>query len=208
MVSEHLQISQEGPDHTVDLNDGSLYINRHLSWLKFNWRVLCEALDQRHPLLERVKFLSIFASNLDEFFMIRVSNLRRKLAAGVVEPSQDGMTPAEQMTAIRRELMEHLAELAACWQQDVLPKLHAAGIHILNYDELTAGQQERLREYFLREIFPVLTPLAFDPAHPFPHISNLSLNLAVVVNDPAQGERFARLKVPDVFPRLHPAHRR
>jgi polyphosphate kinase len=190
---------------TTNLADAQFYINRHLSWLKFNWRVLCEALDQRHPLLERVKFLAIYASNLDEFFMIRVSGLRRKLAAGIVEATAlDGMTPAEQMAAIRRELLVQLAQHADCWRHDLLPKLHDAGIHVLDYRDTSETQRARLREFFSREIFPVLTPLAFDPSHPFPHISNLSLNLAVVVEDPDEGERFARLKVPDVFPRLLP----
>jgi polyphosphate kinase len=186
------------------LSERALYFNRQLSWLKFNWRVLCQALDQRQPLLERVKFLAIFASNLDEFFMIRVSGLRRQLAAGVVELSQDGMPPSEQMAAIRRDLLAQLAAQEECWQGDVLPKLHAAGIRLLGYAALTAAQKTQLRDYFTREIYPVLTPLAFDPSHPFPHISNLSLNLAVVINDPEQGERFARLKVPDVFPRMLP----
>jgi polyphosphate kinase len=187
---------------TTDLDNLSLYINRELSWLQFNWRVLEEALDERHPLLERVKFLSIFASNLDEFFMIRVSGLRRQLAAGILETPPDGMTPAEQLMAIRQELMPLLARHSECWHKDLLPKLRAAGINILSYDDLKRKQRKLLRRYFEREIFPVLTPLAFDPGHPFPHISNLSINLAVVIDDPQHGERFARLKVPGVFPRL------
>jgi len=187
-----------------DLNERSLYANRQLSWLKFNWRVLSEAFDTHYPLLERVKFMAIFSSNLDEFFMIRVSGLRRQLTAGVGNMSQDGMTPAEQMTAIRRELMEQLARQAECWHEDLLPKLQDAGIHLCSYTRLSKAQRSQLCEFFTREIFPVLTPLAFDQSHPFPHISNLSINLAVVVNDPVQGERFARLKVPDTFPRLLP----
>jgi polyphosphate kinase len=185
-----------------DLDDPSLYINRELSWIKFNGMVLDEALDQRHPLLERVKFLAIFANNLDEFFMIRVSGLRRQYVAGVVKTPPDGMTPAEQLMAIRRELAPQLATHAKCWHDDLLPKLGNAGIQILNYDNLKRKQRKLLRRYFEREISPALTPLAFDPGHPFPHISNLSLNLAVVINDPDAGERFARLKVPAVFPRL------
>ncbi len=186
----------------VDLNDPSLYINRELSWLQFNRRVLEEALDERHPLLERVKFLAIFANNLDEFFMIRVSGLRRQLAAEVLETPPDGMTPAEQLMAIRQELIPQLAQHSDCWHNDLVPKLRAAGINVLRYDELKRKQRKLLRRYFEREIFPALTPLAFDPGHPFPHISNLSINLAVVINDPQSGERFARLKVPGVFPRL------
>jgi polyphosphate kinase len=185
-----------------DLDDPNLYINRELSWLKFNHRVLEEALAERHPLLERVKFLAIFANNLDEFFMIRVSGLRRQFAAGALAAPPDGMTPAEQLAAIRRELLPELSRQYDCWHYDLLPKLREAGIKVLNHDELKGKQRKVLREYFEQEIYPALTPLAFDPGHPFPHISNLSLNLAVVVNDPLHGERFARLKVPDTFPRL------
>jgi polyphosphate kinase len=189
---------------SVDLNDPRLYINRELSWLEFNKRVLEEALDERHPLLERVKFLSIFASNLDEFFMIRVSGLSRQLAAGMFELPPDGMTPADQLAAIRKELLPQLERHSACWHEDVMPKLYAAGIKVVRYGELKSKQCKLLRRHFERETFPTLTPLAFDPGHPFPHISNLSINLAVVINDPRYGERFARLKVPGVFPRLLP----
>jgi polyphosphate kinase len=192
----------EAPDKVIDLDDPSLYINRELSRLQFHKRVLEEALDKRRPLLERVKFLSIFADNVDEFFMIRVSGLRRQLAAGVVETPPDGMTPAEQLMAIRSELAPLLAQHADCWHDDLLPKLRKVGIRVLRYDDLKRKQRKLLRRHFEREIFPALTPLAFDPGHPFPHISNLSLNLAVVVNDPEVGEQFARVKVPSTFPRL------
>ncbi len=191
------------PAHPVDLNDKSLYINRELSWLEFNRRVLEEALDESHPLLERVKFLAIFSNNLDEFFMIRVSGLREQLAGARFETPPDGMSPAEQLAAIRRELEPMLAQHMRCWKEDLLPKLRLHGIHVLHYRELKGKQRELLRRHFAKDIFPALTPLAFDPGHPFPHISNLSLNLAVVVNDPVKGERFARLKVPaNVCPRL------
>jgi polyphosphate kinase len=186
----------------IDLDDPRLYFNRELSFLQFNARVLEEALDPRHPLLERVKFLSISASNLDEFFMIRVSGLRRQLAAGAVEAPPDGMTPAEQLAAIRRELVPFVDQQLSCWYDDLRVKLQDQGISVLRYDDLRGKQRKLLRRYFEREIFPVLTPLAFDPGHPFPHISNLSVNLAVVVDDPAQGKRFARLKIPGFFPRL------
>ncbi len=186
----------------IDLDDPSLYVNRELSDIQFTGWVLEEALDERHPLLERVKFLAIFASNTDEFFMIRVSGLRRQYLAGVVKTPPDGMTPAEQLMAIRQKLMPQLATHANCWRNDLLPKLRKAGIQILNYDDLKRKQRKLLRRHFEQEIFPALTPLAFDPSHPFPHISNLSLNLAVVINDPEAGERFARVKVPAVFPRL------
>ncbi len=190
-------------NEVIDLDDPGLYINRELSGLQFNWRVLEEAMEEgRHPLLERVKFLSIFASNMDEFFMIRVSGLRRQLEAGAFKTPPDGMTPAEQLAAIRRELMPQLGRQMDCWHNDLLPKLRAAGINILHYDELKRKQRKLLRKHFGRQMFPALTPLAFDPGHPFPHISNLSMNLAVVVSDPVHGERFARLKVPGIFPRL------
>ena len=185
-----------------NLGQANLYFNRELSWLEFNRRVLEEALDAENPLLERVKFLSIFASNLDEFFMIRVSGLRRQLHTGVVNPPPDGMTPAEQLAAIHETLTPMLEQAANCWQSEVLPALADNDIHIVGYKALKKKQRRLLRRHFEREILPALTPLAFDPTHPFPHISNLSINLAVVVRHPEQGERFARLKVPQVFPRL------
>lgn len=178
------------------------YFNRELSWLKFNERVLEEALDEDLPLLERVKFLSIFCSNLDEFFMIRVSGLRRQLQSGVVTAPPDKMTPAEQLDAIRAELLPLIDKSYRCWSSDLMAKLRATGIRVLRYEQLKTKQAKLLRRYFKREIFPVLTPLASDPGHPFPHISNLSINLAVVVKDPGLGERFARIKVPLTFPRL------
>ncbi len=178
------------------------FFNRELSWLQFNERVLEEALDERVPLLERVKFLSIFGSNLDEFFMIRVSGLRRQLGAGIIKTPPDGMTPAEQLDAIRNQLRPIIKQCYSCWRKDLRVKLHEAGINVIGYEQLKGKQRRLLRKYFKSEIFPVLTPLAFDPGHPFPHISNLSINLALVVKDPQQGERFARLKVPQTFPRL------
>lgn len=186
----------------IDWNNPSLYFNRELSFLLLNLRVLEEALDERHPLLERVKFLSIYSNNLDEFFMIRVSGLYRQLRAGVLETPPDGMTPAAQLDAIRRQILPPLTTQMDCWQTDLLPKLDAEGIHVLSYDDLKGKQRKLMRRYFEQEIFPVLTPLAFDPGHPFPHISNLSMNLAVVVRDPVHGERFARVKIPQVLPRL------
>ncbi|MDA8016421.1 MAG: polyphosphate kinase 1 [Thermoanaerobaculia bacterium] len=185
-----------------DLENPSLYFNRELSWLEFNRRVLEEALDTRHPLLERVKFLAIFSSNLDEFFMIRVSGLRRQLQAEVVKRPPDGMTPAEQLAGLQEQLVPMLEIAARCWSEDLMPALAAHDIHILSYDQLKKKQRKLLRKLFKREIFPALTPLAFDPSHPFPHISNLSINLAVVVRHEDHGDRFARLKVPQVFPRL------
>jgi len=178
------------------------FINRELSWLKFNERVLEEALDDRSPLLERVNFLSIFGSNLDEFFMVRVSGLRRQMEAGVLEAPPDGMTPTEQLMAIRYQLLPSLAQATSLWMDDLLARMAEKGIYVTSYDRLKSRQRTLLRSYFRSEIFPVLTPLASDPGHPFPHISNLSINLAVVLHDEEHGRRFARLKVPASFPRL------
>lgn len=198
----------EQPNPAVEMSDGiektSLFLNRELSWLRFNLRVLEEAEDKRLPLLERVKFLTIFATNLDEFFMIRVSGLRRQAAAGTGGITPDGMTPSEQIVAVNRELGAHFERYDHCWKQEVLPRLREEGIRVLHYVDLTVSEREVIQRYFRRDIFPVLTPLAFDPTHPFPHISNLSFNLAVLVKHPERGDCFARVKVPDVFPRLIP----
>ena len=182
----------------------SRYINREQSWLEFNKRVLQEALEDRHPLLERVKFLSIFSTNLDEFFMIRVAGIKQQIAARVVGRSPDGMTPTEQLFAIRRAVIDLADQQRTCWLDDIQPNLRAQGIHVLDYSELDDHQRAFCKDYFEREVFPVLTPLAFDPSHPFPQISNLSINLAVVINDPEEGELFARVKVPAVLPRIIP----
>jgi polyphosphate kinase len=186
----------------IDFSDPSLYLNRELSWIEFNQRVLDEALDTRHPLLERVKFLSIFSSNLDEFFMIRVSGIKDQIAAGVINTPPDGMTPAQQLQEIRARVQPQLIAQRQCWHNEISPALDSAGIKIAAYDELLPATQEWLRGYFMAEVFPVLTPLAFDPGRPFPFISNLSLNLAVMVRDPLGERCFARLKVPSSLPRL------
>jgi polyphosphate kinase len=185
-------------------SDAYLYINRELSWLEFNRRVLEEALSPTlHPLLERVKFLAIFHANLDEFFMIRVSGLRQQVLAGAVQLPPDGMTPAEQLAAIRERLLPMLDLGARCWVEDLKPQLEQAGIRIRSYDDLNVVERTWLTEYFLREVFPVLTPLVFDPGHPFPQISNLSVNLAVKLLDPAEGGvHYGRIKVPATLPRL------
>ena len=185
-----------------DPSDPALFINRELSWLRFNGRVLEEAMSPSTPLLERVNFLSIFAGNLDEFFMVRVSGLRQQLKAGVLEAPPDGMTPAEQLQEIRESLLPLLELADGCWIEQLSPQLREAGIRVQSWQELDVAEQEALGARFESEIFPVLTPLAFDPGHPFPHVSNLSVNLAVLLEDPGYGERFARLKVPANFPRL------
>ncbi len=184
--------------------DASLYINRELSWLEFNQRVLDEARDERHPLLERAKFLSIVSTNLDEFFMIRVAAIKEQILADVVEYTPDGMVPLQQIRAIHQRVERMVEEMSLCFWHDLHPKLRAAGVHLLRFDEVSQEGRARLSAMFAREIYPVLTPLAFDPGHPFPYISNLSLNLAVVVSTPRGEERFARVKVPGVFPRLIP----
>ncbi len=180
------------------------YINRELSWLDFNRRVLENAADLRHPLLERVKFLSIFNSNLDEFFMIRVSGLKEQIQAGLSEEGPDGLTVSEQLREIRKVITQDVAEQRRLFSLDLLPLLAEQGIRVVDYVELQDHERDTLRDYFEREVFPILTPLAFDPGHPFPHISNLSLNLAVTVSNPEEGERFARVKMPDMLPRLVP----
>lgn len=178
------------------------FLNREISWLEFNRRVLEEAESERHPLLERVKFLSIFHSNLDEFFMIRVSGLQEQVDSGLVEPSKDGLTPAEQLAIVRQRSAE-LRQLAwECYEQMLLPALHSAGIHIVNYGETDDAERRRLSEYFERQVYPTLTPLAVDPSHPFPLISNLSMNLAVVVKGSDRQAKFARVKIPQSLPRL------
>lgn len=193
-----------GSSHPApDLADPSLYFNRELSWLSFNRHVLDEAKDTTHPLLERVKFLAIFANNLDEFFMIRVAGLQRQLAKGVLEAPPDGMTPGRQLDTLHSALLPVLAMQEVCWVNDLVPNLAASGISIHAYDHLSGNQKAVLRQKFIDEIFPVLTPLAFDPSHPFPFISNLSLNLAITVRDESGRDFFARVKVPtDLFPRL------
>ncbi len=189
-------------NHVESLVDPALYINRELSWLEFNQRVLQEACDQRHPLLERIKFLSIASSNLDEFFMIRVAGIKELILANIVEYSPDGLTPSQQLHAIHDRVSVMMKEMCDCYKKDLQPKLAAHGIYLMKMEELTAEDRTKLADLFAKEIYPVLTPLAFDPGHPFPYISNLSLSLAVVVKTPNGEERFARVKVPDVLQRL------
>lgn len=190
-----------------DLSSPSLYINRELSLLEFQRRVLEEARDENNPLLERLKFLAIFGSNMDEFFMVRVSGIRKQIEAGVTDVSSDGMTPRDELAAIRKLAQELFHDAQQCFQRKLLPKLEKSGIHILEYHKLTKSQRERADTYFKDVIYPVLTPLALDPGHPFPHISNLSLNLAIVIRDKKGNEKFARLKVPGTLPRLIPIKR-
>ena len=181
-------------------------LNRELSWIEFNARVLHEARDTRNPLLERVKFLAIFASNLDEFFQVRVSGLRSQAQASASHQAPDGMTPIEQLAQIRVRVRELTADHAAIWA-GIREELRAEGVAILDYDDVPE-HHETLRRRFHDEIFPVLTPLAVDPGHPFPYISTLSLSIAVGLLDPETGEhRFARVKIPPLLPRLFPVGR-
>jgi polyphosphate kinase len=175
------------------------YLNRELSWLAFNERVLTLAEDPRRPPLERAKFLAIVSQNLDEFFQVRVGALKEQLRAGLVASSFDGMSPAEQLEAIQPAVAALVARQSRTYHEELLPALARGGIEIVEWDELDEPDRARVGEIFDREIYPVLTPLAVDPAHPFPYVSGLSLNLAVVVRDVADGDdRFARLKVPPV----------
>ncbi|WP_199733453.1 RNA degradosome polyphosphate kinase, partial [Micromonospora sp. BL4] len=179
------------------------FLNRELSWLDFNARVLTLAEDQRTPLLERAKFLAIFASNLDEFYMVRIAGLKRRLSAGLPVRGGDRLPLRTQLELIAERTAELVARHAACFVDDVLPKLADESIRILRWGDLGDAERERLRTYFREAIFPVLTPLAVDPAHPFPYISGRSLNLAVAVRDPDGGsELFARVKVPNNVPRF------
>ncbi len=189
------------------LRDPSLYVNRELSLLAFQRRVLEEAQDERNPLLERVKFLAILGSNIDEFFMVRVAGLIAQVDAGILDVGPDGMSPNAQLVAIRREVKRLLGEAHKCLRLQLRPALEESGIQILEYSDLNPQQLEVVNGYFAETVFPVLTPLAFDPGRPFPHISNLSLNLAVLIQDEHGLERFARVKIPDSLPQLVPVRR-
>jgi len=179
------------------------FLNRELSMLDFQARVLAYGADPSLPLLERAKFLAIFSSNLDEFFQVRVSGLKEQLEVGLRSTSPDGLDQVAQLRRIRARVEELVAEQTRLFTADVAPALAAAGVEFVDWDDLGTDERRRLTTIFEDRIFPVLTPLAVDPAHPFPYISNLSLNLAVVVHDPATGEeRFARVKVPPLLPRF------
>jgi len=182
----------------------SLYLNRELSWLAFNARVLHEALDSRVPLLERVKFLGIFSANLDEFYMVRIAGIRRQVAAGVVQTPPDGLTPQEQLDALDAEVAR-LTRLQRECLGDLLAELGTHSVRLVGVEDLTPAEWGAIDEYFESQVFPVLTPLAVDPGHPFPYISNLSLSLAVEIRDPQTGAiHFARVKVPKSLPRWVP----
>lgn len=211
-----LAVKEESNDSSLltppDVNP---FFNRELSWLEFNRRVLNEALDETNPLLERLKFLAIFSTNLDEFFMIRVSGLKEQIAEGINKLSRDGLSAAEQLREIRERLRPMLSEQMRCLNEDILPNLTEQGIKIYSYQDLNKSEKKRLDDYFHKNIFPVLTPQAVDVSHPFPYISNLSLNLGLLV-EPEEGfqneklghlftnRRFSRIKLPPNVSRLIP----
>src|SRR5690606_18318214 len=190
----------------VDLDQegyGDRFADRELSWLRFNQRVLELAEDPDLPLLERARFSAIFTSNLDEFFMVRVAGLKRRIAAGVAVRAASGLLPREVLDSIWATTTELMTRQARGFREDLIPALEAEGIELVRWPDLTKDEQKHCKRLFTERIFPVLTPLAVDPAHPFPYISGLSLNLAVVVGNPKTGQQhFARVKVPPIFPRF------
>ena len=203
----HGQLEDQAESPTVaaeiDLNDPALYLNRELSWLEFNQRVLAEAHDPRNLLLDRLKFLAITASNLDEFHGKRVGWLRRSMRADPRGTTVDGLTFAEQLDLVLRRCFAMSREMDKCWRHELQPRLAERGIRVVAFDSLDGTARETLSAYFERAIFPVLTPLVVDPAHPFPFISGGSLSLAFTVRHPESGQdRFARLKVPQNRPRF------
>jgi len=188
-----------------NFNDPQYYFSREFSWLEFNRRVLSEGLDPRTPLLERLKFLGIFSSNLDEYFMVRVAVLKRQIEAEVNKLTPDGRTPQEQLDGVNQRLLPMVSVQHKFFEETLRPELGKNGIYILNYIDLNKEQKTYLKNYFEEHIFPVLTPLAIDASHPFPYLSNLSLNLAIVLKNPdTQEDLLARIKVPKILPRFLP----
>ncbi len=209
MSSATQQATTEGPSSPLEARpkvDPDLYINRELSWLAFNHRVLAQALDEYTPLLEQAKFSAIFSNNLDEFFMVRVASLKSQQEAGVTSRSDDGLTPLEQLEAIQQRLRPLLDLQQQHYRHSLKAHLSEYGVHLLDYLRLNKRQKAWADDYFRTSIFPVLTPLAVDPAHPFPFMSNLSLNVAALIRDPDSGQQqFARVKVPQkILPRFVP----
>ncbi len=201
-IAEHLDAEQETARRELEPLPDGRFLDRELSWLAFNQRVLELAEDPSVPLLERVRFLAIFASNLDEFFMVRVAGLKRRIATGIALTAASGLSPRQVLEAISERAHVLMGRHALLFTNEVQPALAEQGITIVRWADLSDQEQDRLHKYFRRQIFPVLTPLAVDPAHPFPYISGLSLNLAVSVVNPTSGkEHFARVKVPPLLPR-------
>jgi polyphosphate kinase len=210
-MTERIELDEgqaEEESGEIDLRDPKWYVNRELSLLEFHRRVLEEAQDESNPLLERVKFLAIVGSNLDEFFMVRVVGLKKQVAAGVVELPADGLPPVRALAEIRKVAVQLMGQARELFSEELQPLLKKAGIFVLDYQSLNDKQRENVDNYFDEVVSKVLTPLAVDPGHPFPHISNLSLNLAVALRDQYGVERFARIKVPtNKLPRLLPIKR-
>ncbi|MGN6474423.1 MAG: RNA degradosome polyphosphate kinase, partial [Mycobacteriales bacterium] len=202
-LAEEIEDFQPAPGRSSRPHHPDRFIDRESSWLDFNARVLELAEDESVPLLERARFMAIFATNLDEFFMVRVAGLQRRLATGIGVDTPAGLSPREQLDLIAVRAHELVARHSALFRDKLLPALGAEGIKLLRYDELTDDERRRTDTLFSEHVYPVLTPLAVDPAHPFPYISGLSLNLAVVVRDRENGrEHFARVKVPPVLSRF------
>jgi len=198
-------VPSSAPEAPLDLRHPALYVNRELSWLEFNRRVLHEALDPRTPLLERLKFLGIYSSNLDEFFQVRVAGLKRQVKAAFTERTADGLTAEEQLSRISTTVLEQLSQHRHALVTDVLPSMADQGVRLVTrLSELSAADRRHVDHFFQANVFPVLTPLAVDPGHPFPYISNLSLSIAVALRDADGEERFARVKVPKILPRWVP----
>jgi len=195
----------ESDQTPVQALSSSRYFNRELSRLDFDERVLAMAENAQLPLLERVRFLAIFSQNLDDFFQVRVAGLKEQVLAAISVASPDGMSPQDQLKAIRTRVEDLVKREVGLYNQAIVPALAGAGIEIIRGDDVSKKELSQLHTVFRQQIFPVLTPLAVDPGHPFPYISHLSLNLAVVVRDPQRKQqRFARVKVPPVLPRFIP----
>lgn len=217
--SEQIHMTQSDETASLQIEESSIFFNRELSWIEFNRRVLDQALDESIPLLERLKFLSIFSTNLDEFFMIRVSGLKEQVEEGIEELAPDGLSPAEQLREIYKRLRPMLKKQTACLRESVLPGLEAAGVTIESYKKLAANERKRLDKYFRDNLFPILTPQSVDSSHPFPYISNLSLNLGLFIEPDRhftqdklkhlfRQKRFARIKLPPSVPRLVPINQK
>jgi polyphosphate kinase len=196
-------VPDDAPAPVVDdRSHPSLYLNRELSELEFQERVLFEAIDERNPLLERVRFLAILTRNLDEFFMKRIGGLKQQMAAGVTEPTPDGRGPEAQWALALEKARDLFDRQAACYRESVRGALAEAGIAVVDHDDLSDDQRAAMRDYFETNVLPTLTPLTFDPAHPFPFISNLSLSLGVYTAGEGDGPTFSRVKIPENRPRL------
>jgi polyphosphate kinase len=197
-------VPPEAPSGPEIPGDPNRFLNRDLQWLEFNRRVLHQAIDARMPLLERVRFLSIFSSNLDEFFMKRVGGLRRQMDAGVGSPAWETLTPQQQLGAIRTKVLDLIAAQAECFRNDILPRLNEVGVRFLSWEELEPHERSEAEAWYRRNVFPILTPLAVDPGHRFPFISNMSVSLGVMLKRPGETEQlFARVKVPELGNRLY-----